>query len=176
MKKIDIKLIAILVLLLVLFGLLFKGPKIKEVEKIVEVEKQVVVTDTLEVEVPVEVETLIEYQVHDTITLEKLVTVHDTIQIEKRVEVPYEVIKEVERIVQVDRPKTNDWYLGMGYDYGLNPFFSGAGTRLLYKTKNDIMFGGEIGFRNNITNFETMEGRLKPYVGATIYIKLKSKE
>ena len=83
-----------------------------------------------------------------------------------------EIVKEVEKIIEVQRPKTTDWYLGMGYDFGTNPLFSGAGTRVLYKTKNDIMFGGEFGFRNNITNFETMEGIMKPYMGGVVYIKL----
>ena len=172
MKKIDVKLIVICILTFGIIGLAFKKRQIVEIQTQVEV--PVVITDTLiqEVEVPIEVETLVEYQVHDTITLEKMVIVHDTIKVEKIVKVPTEVIKEVEKIVEVPRPKTSDWYLGMGYDFGLNPFFSGAGTRLLYKNKNDVMFGGELGFRNNITNFETMEGKLKPYVGGVIYIKL----
>lgn len=172
MKKLDIKLIVIGVLIIGIIGLIFRGPKIKEVEKIVEVEKEVVVTDTVEVEVEVPYEIITEVPYEVIKEIEKLITVHDTIKTEKTIEVPYEVIKEVERIVQVDRPKTSDWYLGMGYDFGANPFFSGAGTRILYKNKNNIMFGGEIGFRNNITNFETMEGVLKPYVGGVVYIKL----
>ena len=176
MKKIDVKLIVICILTLGIIGLAFKKRQIVEIQTQVEV--PVVITDTIvqEVEVPVEVETLIEYQVHDTITLEKLVTVHDTIRLEKIVKVPTEVIKEVDRIVEVERPKTNEMYIGFGYDYGLNPFFSGAGTRFLYKTKSDIMFGTEIGFRNNITNFETMTGKLKPYVGGVMYIKINKKK
>ena len=83
-----------------------------------------------------------------------------------------EIIKEVDRIVEVNRPKTNDWYLGMGYEFGSNPFFSGAGSRLIYKTKSELMFGVDLGVRNNITNFETMEGIIKPYIGGVVYIKL----
>ena len=169
MKKIDIKLIVISILTLGIIGLAFRGPKIKEVEKIVEVEKEVLVTDTVEVEVEVPYEIITEVRVPYEV---KVLQPRDTIRIEKRIEVPVEIIKEVERVVEVERPKTTDWYLGMGYDFGVNPFFSGAGTRILYKTKNDIMFGGEVGFRNNITNFETMEGILKPYVGGVVYIKL----
>ena len=169
MKKIDIKLIVIGVLVIGIVGLVFRGPKIKEVEKIVEVEKEVIVTDTVEVEVEVPYEIITEVRVPYEV---KVLQPRDTIRIEKRIEVPVETIKEIEKIVEVERPKTTDWYLGMGYDFGVNPFFSGAGTRVLYKTKNDIMFGGEIGFRNNITNFETMEGILKPYVGGVVYIKL----
>ena len=171
MKKIDIKLIVIGVLVIGIVGLVFRGPKIKEIEKIVEVEKEVIVTDTVEVEVEVPYEIITEVRVPYEV---KVLQPRDTIMIEKivKVEVPIETIKEVEKIVEVERPKTTDWYLGMGYDFGVNPFFSGAGTRVLYKTKNDIMFGGEIGFRNNITNFETMEGIIKPYIGGVVYIKL----
>ena len=171
MKKIDIKLIVIGVLIIGIVGLVFRGPKIKEIEKIVEVEKEVIVTDTVEVEVEVPYEIITEVRVPYEV---KVLQPKDTITIEKivKVEVPIETIKEVEKIVEVERPKTTDWYLGMGYDFGVNPFFSGAGTRILYKNKNDIMFGGEIGFRNNITNFETMEGIIKPYIGGVVYIKL----
>lgn len=176
MKKFDFKVITILVLLLVIFGLLIRKPEIREVEKIVEIEKEIIVKDTIEIEVPFEVETIKEVPYQVIKEIEKTITIRDTIQVEKIVEVPIEKIKEVERIVEVERPKTNDWYLGMGYDFGANPFFTGAGTRILYKTKSDIMFGGEVGVRNNIMDFETMEGKLKPYVGGVIYIKIKSKE
>ena len=169
MKKIDVKLIVICILSLGIIGLAFRGPKIKEVEKIVEVEKEVIVTDTLEIEVEVPYEIITEVRVPYEV---KVLQPRDTIMIEKIVNVPVEVVKEIEKIVEVERPKTTDWYLGMGYDFGINPLFSGAGTRILYKTKNDIMFGGEIGFRNNITNFETMEGITKPYIGGVVYIKL----
>ena len=169
MKKIDVNLIVIGVLVLAVIGLLVRGPKIKEVEKIVEVEKEVIVTDTVEVEVEIPYEIITEVRVPYEV---KVLQPKDTIIIEKIVKVPVEIVKEVEKIVEVQRPKTNDWYLGMGYDFGTNPFFSGAGTRVLYKTKNDIMFGGELGFRNNITNFETMEGIIKPYIGGVVYLKL----
>ena len=169
MKKIDVKLIVICILTLGIIGLVFRGPKIKEVEKIVEVEKEVIVTDTLEVEVEVPYEIITEVRVPYEV---KVLQPKDTIIIEKIVKVPVEIVKEVEKIVEVQRPKTSDWYLGMGYDFGINPSFSGAGTRILYKTKNDIMFGADLGVRNNITDFETMEGVIKPYIGGVVYLKL----
>ena len=171
MKKIDIKIIVICVLTLGIIGLAFRGPKIKEVEKIVEVEKEVIVTDTIEVEVEIPYEVITEVRVPYEV---KVLQPKDTIMIEKivKVEVPIETIKEVEKIVEVETPKTSDWYLGMGYDFGINPFFSGAGSRLIYKTKSDLMFGVDLGVRNNITNFETMEGVIKPYIGGVVYIKL----
>jgi len=173
MKKLDIKLIVIFVLILTIIALTISGlyiikNNIKEVEKIVEIEKEVpvLVHDTIPFEIAYTIE--VPYKVE----VEKIITVHDTIQIEKIVEVKVEVVKQVEKIVEVERAKTNDWYLGLGYDFGTEPFFAGAGTRVLYKTKNDIMFGGEFGFRNNITNFQTMEGIIKPYVGGVVYLKL----
>ena len=172
MKKIDVNLILIGVLVLTVIGLLVRGPKIKEVEKIVEV--QTIINDTIEVEKlkVVEVQIEVPYEVTIIKEIEKVSIIYDTIIEQKFVKVPVEIFKEVEKIVEVPRPKTNDWYLGMGYDFGTNPFFSGVGTRVLYKTKNNIMFGSELGFRNNITNFETMEGIMKPYIGGVVYIKL----
>ena len=169
MKKIDIKIIVICVLTLTIIGLLVRGPKIKEVERIVEIEKEVIVTDTVEVEVEIPYEIITEVRVPYEV---KVLQPRDTITIEKIVKVPVEIIKEVDRIVEVNRPKTNDWYLGMGYEFGSNPFFSGAGSRLIYKTKSELMFGVDLGVRNNITNFETMEGVIKPYIGGVVYIKL----
>jgi len=173
MKKIDIKIIIISVL--AIYSIIasifaFKNPT--EVEKIVEVEKTVTVHDTIQVEVPYETITEVPYEIINEV--EKLVTIHDTIKIENRVEVPINVIKEVQKVVEVERPKTNDWYIGFGYDFSnSSPFFSGASTQLLYKTKSNNMFGVEVGFRNNITNFTTMDGRLTPYIGGTMYIKIK---
>ena len=169
MKKIDIKIIVICVLTLTIIGLLVRGPKIKEVERIVEIEKEVIVTDTVEIEVEIPYEIITEVRVPYEV---KVLQPRDTITIEKIVKVPVEIIKEVDRIVEVNRPKTNDWYLGMGYEFGSNPFFSGAGSRLIYKTKSELMFGVDLGVRNNITNFETMEGVIKPYIGGVVYIKL----
>ena len=169
MKKIDIKVIVICVLTLTIIGLLVRGPKIKEVERIVEIEKEVIVTDTVEIEVEIPYEIITEVRVPYEV---KVLQPRDTITIEKIVNVPVEIIKEVDRIVEVNRPKTNDWYLGMGYEFGSNPFFSGAGSRLIYKTKSELMFGVDLGVRNNITNFETMEGVIKPYIGGVVYIKL----
>jgi len=173
MKKIDIKIIVICVLTLTIIGLVFRGPKIKEVEKIVEIEKEIPVE--VHDSIPYEVEVPYLVEVPYKVEVEKIITIHDTIQVEKPINVSVEVIKEVEKIVEVERPKTTDWYLGMGYDFGINPFFSGAGSRLIYKTKSDLMFGVDLGVRNNITNFETMEGIIKPYIGGVVYIKLNNK-
>ena len=89
-----------------------RGPKIKEVERIVEVEKEVIVTDTLEVEVPVEVIYEIPYEV----VVEKIVV--DTFIVEKIVKVPFETIKEVDKIVEreVERRREIESYYNISSD------------------------------------------------------------
>lgn len=146
-----------------------RGQKELIVEKIVEVPTEVLITDTVEVEVPVEVIYEIPYEV----VVEKIVV--DTFIVEKIVKVPFETIKEVDKIVEreVERPRESQWYLGLGYEFGINPMFGGTSTRLLYKTKSDKMFGIDLGVRNHITNFETMQGQIKPYIGGSIFIKIK---
>jgi transposase len=169
MKKLDYKLGIILFLVMIVVIQFLRGPEIKEVERIVEVEVEVLVPDSIPYEVPVEVI----YEVPYEVEVEKIVI--DTFIVEKPVKVPFEVIKEVDKIVEreVERPKESQWYLGMGYEFGINPMFGGTSTRLLYKTKSDKMFGIDLGVRNHITNFETMQGQIKPYFGGSIYIKIK---
>lgn len=169
MKKLDYKLGIILFLVIIVMIQFLRGPKIKEVEKIIEIEKEVIFTDTLEVEVPFEVIYEIPYEVQ----VEKIVV--DTFIVEKIVKVPFETIKEVNKIVEmeVERPRESQLYLGLGYEFGINPVFSGTSTRLMYKTKSDKMFGVDLGVRNHITNFETMQGQIKPYFGGSIFIKIK---
>jgi hypothetical protein len=169
MKKLDYKLGIILFLVMIVVIQFIRGQKELIVERIVEVPIEVLVTDTVEVEVPVEVIYEVPYEVIREV--EKVVV--DTFIVEKPVKVPFETIKEVDKIVEIERPKENHWYLGMGYEFGINPMFGGTSTRLLYKTKSDKMFGIDLGVRNHITNFETMQGQIKPYFGGSIYIKIK---
>jgi transposase len=169
MKNLDYKLGIIIFLVMIVVIQFIRGQKELIVEKIVEVPTEVLITDTVEVEVPVEVIYEVPYEVIREV--EKVVI--DTFIVEKIVKVPFEVIKEVEKIVEIERPKESQWYLGLGYEFGINPMFGGTSTRLLYKTKSDKMFGIDLGVRNHITNFETMQGQIKPYFGGSIYIKIK---
>jgi hypothetical protein len=169
MKKLDYKLGIILFLLMIVVIQFIRGQKELIVEKIMEVPVEVIVTDTLEVEVPVEVIYEIPYEVITEV--EKIVI--DTFIVEKPVKVPFETIKQIDKIVEIERPKESQWYLGLGYEFGINPMFGGTSTRLLYKTKSDKMFGIDLGVRNHITNFETMQGQIRPYFGGSIYIKIK---
>jgi len=169
MKNLDYKLGIIIFLVMIVVIQFIRGQKELIVEKIVEVPTEVLITDTVEVEVPVEVIYEIPYEV----VVEKIVV--DTFIVEKIVKVPFETIKEVDKIVEreVERPRESQWYLGLGYEFGINPMFGGTSTRLLYKTKSDKMFGIDLGVRNHITNFETMQGQIKPYIGGSIFIKIK---
>ena len=169
MKKLDYKLGIILFLVMIVVIQFIRGQKELIVEKIVEVPVEVIVTDTLEVEVPVEVIYEIPYEVITEV--EKIVI--DTFIVEKPVKVPFETIKQIDKIVEIERPKESQWYLGLGYEFGINPMLGGTSTRLLYKTKSDKMFGIDLGVRNHITNFETMQGQIRPYFGGSIYIKIK---
>jgi transposase len=169
MKKLDYKLGIIIFLVMIVVIQFIRGQKELIVEKIVEVPTEVLITDTVEVEVPVEVIYEVPYEVIREV--EKIVI--DTFIVEKIVKVPFETIKEVDKIVEIERPKENHWYLGLGYEFGINPMFGGTSTRLLYKTKSDKMFGIDLGVRNHITNFETMQGQIKPYIGGSLFIKIK---
>lgn len=169
MKQLDYKLGIIIFLILIIVIQFIRGQKEIVVEKIVEVKVEVPVEihDTIPFEVKVPYFVDVPYEV------EKLVIIHDTIFVEKIVKVPFDVITSVDTIVEIEQPKVSQWYLGFGYDFGINPVFGGASTKLLYKTKSDKMFGLDLGVRNHITNFETMEGRIKPYIGGSLFIKIK---
>ena len=206
MKKIDFKLIAILILVGLNVFQFIQKPKPIQTEKI----KEVAVHDTIPMEVPYEVEVPVEVQV--PIEVEKLVEVKtpispDTLKIINDYLAEHNVIDTIklknnwgymlvndvisknqlksrnvqssyniptkERVVEIPQPKENQWYVGFGFDYSIFPFFNGANTKLLYKTKSDKMFGFDLGFRNNVSNFETMEGKMQPYIGTSIFIKIK---
>lgn len=206
MKKIDFKLIAILILVGLNVFQFIQKPKPIQIEKI----KEVAVHDTIPMEVPYEVEVPVEVEV--PIEIEKLVEVKipispDTLKIINDYLAEHNVIDTIklknnwgymlvndvisknqlksrnvqssyniptkERVVEISQPKENQWYVGFGFDYSIFPFFNGANTKLLYKTKSDKMFGFDLGFRNNVSNFETMEGKMQPYIGTSIFIKIK---
>ena len=49
---------------------------------------------------------------------------------------------------------------------------SGANVQLLHKFKSDKMFSLDVGFRNDLLDKETGVGKLRPYVGGTIYFRI----
>jgi len=175
MKR-GIKIIVLCVLLCIgwIIGYLtqYQRPARVEYIDVVQLEK-VYVIDTISVDKIVE----------EKIYVPKYITKikRDTV----KVEVPIEVIVEkripitkkvyVEKIVDnttevpVTIPKN---FLGFGYQYDFNNYFSGANIKFVHKTAKDKMFSLDIGVRNDLLDTETNVGKLRPYVGGSIYFRI----
>ena len=172
MKEIEtIKSVIIGVLLAgVIF--LFTNPRIQEVEKIKEIEVLQTVIDSIYIDKIIEKKVYVPKYI--TKEVEKEVEVIKEVIVEK----PIEVIKTVyvdkpyETIVEVLAPPQKKLFLGFGYQYDLDNYFSGSNVKLLYKAPGDKMFGLDVGFRNDLLDRETMTSKLRPYVGASIYFRL----
>jgi len=171
MKKIDWKLIGMGVFMATTIWL-FTNPKIEEVEKIKEIEVLQTVIDSIYIEKLVEKKVFVPKYI--TKEVEKEVEVIKEVIVEK----PVEVIKEVfvDRPVDVFVPKYElpeaKWYAGFSYQYDLENYLSGANVQLLHKFKSDKMFSLDVGFRNDLLDKETGVGKLRPYVGGTIYFRI----
>jgi hypothetical protein len=146
----------------------YRAPKIEYIE----IEKLQTVIDSIYVEKLIEKKVFVPKYITETKT--------DTITIEviKEIEKPVEVIKKVfiDRPVDVFVPKyelpESKWYAGFAYQYDLENYFSGANVQILHKFKSDKMFSLDVGFRNDLLDKETGVGKLRPYVGGTIYFRL----
>lgn len=134
------------------------------------VEKTRVVTDTVFVDNIVEKEIIVPKYIVKRVT--------DTVVKELVVEKPIEVIKTiykdrpVDRVIEIMRPKQSKLFLGFGYHYDKDNYFSGSNIELLYKAPGDKMFGLQVGFRNDLLDIETGVSRLRPYVGGSVYFRL----
>jgi hypothetical protein len=175
-KKIEI---SVWLLCLLVIGFWFIGyttqyqrpAKIEYIEVVKEVE--VVVTDTIYVDKIIE----------EKIYVPKYITQieRDTIKVEVPVEVIVEkqipitkkvyVDKVVDRLVEVP-VNEKKLFLGFGYQYDLENYFSGANIKLIHKTPKDKMFSLDVGFRNDLLDKETNVGRLRPYIGGSIYFRI----
>lgn len=171
MKRKHITIISILIIAawaVGYFNQFYRVPEVKIIE--VEVEKIVTVTDT------VFVENIVEKKIYVPKYITEIKT--DTLIKELIVEKPVEIIKTVyrdrpvDRIVEVMRPRQKKLFLGFGYQYDLDNYFSGSDIRLLYKAPGDKMFSLDVGFRNDLLDRETGVSKLRPYVGASIYFRL----
>ena len=174
-KKLEISywLLCLLILGFWMIGYLTQYQRPAKIEY-VEVVKEVVVTDTIYVDKIIE----------EKIYVPKYITQieRDTVNVEVIkeiiVEKPVEVIKEVfvDRPVDVFIPKYElpeaKWYAGFSYQYDLENYLSGANIQLLHKFKNDKMFSLDVGFRNDLLDKSTGVGKLRPYVGGTIYFRI----
>ena len=151
---------------------LFFNPTIQEVEKIKEIEVLQTVIDSIYVEKLVEKKVFVPKYITET----KTDTV--TVEIIKEIEKPIELIKTVyvDKPYEVFVPKyelpESKWYAGFAYQYDLENYFSGANVQILHKFKSDKMFSLDVGFRNDLLDKETGVGKLRPYVGGTIYFRL----
>ena len=151
---------------------LFLNPKIQEVEKIKEIEVLQTVIDSIYVEKLVEKKVYVPKYITetktDTITIEVIKEIEKPVEVVKTVYVdkPYEVI-----VPKYELPESK-WYAGFAYQYDLENYFSGANVQILHKFKSDKMFSLDVGFRNDLLDKETGVGKLRPYVGGTIYFRL----
>ena len=173
-KKIEI---SIWLLGLLIIGFWFIGYTTQyqrpAIMKEVEVIKEVVVTDTIYVDKIIE----------EKIYVPKYITQieRDTIKVEVPVEVIVEkqipitkkvyVDKVVDRLVEVP-VNEKKLFLGFGYQYDFENYFSGANIKLIHKTPKDKMFSLDVGFRNDLLDKETNVGRLRPYIGGSIYFRI----
>jgi len=171
MKKIDWKLGAIGVLI----GLsvwMYLNPTIQEVEKIKEIEVLQTVIDSIYVEKLVEKKVYVPKYITetktDTVTIEVIKEIEKPVEVVKTVYVdkPYEVI-----VPRYELPESK-WYAGFAYQWDMENYFSGANVQVLHKFKNDKMFSIDVGFRNDLIDLENNLGKLRPYVGGTIYFRL----
>ena len=151
---------------------LFTNPKIEEVEKIKEIEVLQTVIDSIYVEKLVEKKVFVpkyitkevekEVEVIKEVIVEKPVEVIKTVYVDK----PYETI--VDRYVLPE----SKWYLGFGYKFDKDNYFSGTDIKLLHKFKSDKMFSLDVGIRNDLLDKETGVSKLYPYVGVSAYFRL----
>ena len=167
--KINVVLLGLLIAGVWLFGYLSKSPIINEVEVI----KEVVITDTI-------------YQdkiVEEIVYVPKYITKikRDTVKVEVIKEIvtdkPVNVLKEVyvDKVVSqnIEVPvNESKLFLGLGFQYDLDNYFSGADIRLMHKTPKDKVFSLDVGFRNDLLDSETGIGELRPYVGASMYFRI----
>jgi len=174
MKKIETFKSVIIGVLLVGVIFLFTNPRIQEVEKIKEIEVLQTVIDSIYVDKIIEKEIFVPKYVTKEVIVEKPVEVIKEVIVEKQIEVIKKVYvdKPYETIVEVLAPPQKKLFLGFGYQYDLDNYFSGSNVKLLYKAPGDKMFGLDVGFRNDLLDRETMTSKLRPYVGASIYFRL----
>jgi len=149
---------------------MYMNPTIQEVEKIKEIEVLQTVIDSIYVEKLVEKKIYVPKYIteikRDTIIKEVIVEKIKTKIKKVYVDKPYEVI-----VPKYELPESK-WYAGFAYQYDLENYFSGANVQILHKFKSDKMFSLDVGFRNDLVDRENNLGKLRPYVGGTIYFRL----
>ena len=168
-NKIELSIIG---LLIGLSAWMYINPTIQEVEKIKEIEVLQTVIDSIYIEKLVEKKVYVPKYITetktDTVTIEVIKEIEKPVEVVKTVYVdkPYEVI-----VPKYELPESK-WYAGFAYQWDMENYFSGANVQVLHKFKNDKMFSIDVGFRNDLIDLENNLGKLRPYVGGTIYFRL----
>jgi len=166
-NKIELSVIGLLIGLSVW---MYMNPTIQEVEKIKEIEVLQTVIDSIYVEKLVEKKVFVPKYItkikRDTIIKEVIVEKIKTKIKKVYIDKPYEVI-----VPKYELPESK-WYAGFAYQWDMENYFSGANVQVLHKFKNDKMFSIDVGFRNDLIDLENNLGKLRPYVGGTIYFRL----
>jgi len=166
-NKIELSVIGLLIGLSVW---MYINPTIQEVEKIKEIEVLQTVIDSIYVEKLVEKKVFVPKYIteikRDTIIKEVIVEKIKTKIKKVYIDKPYEVI-----VPKYELPESK-WYAGFAYQWDMENYFSGANVQVLHKFKNDKMFSIDVGFRNDLIDLENNLGKLRPYVGGTIYFRL----
>ena len=167
-----LKWIILFLLSIFVLGLVTCEQKPQIIEK--EIIKEVVVTDTVYVDKIIEKEIFTPKYIVRELKVEVPVEVIKEVIVEKPIEVIKTIYRDrpVDRIVEVMRPKQKKLFLGFGYQYDLDNYFSGSNVKLLYKAPGDKMFGVDVGFRNDLLDRETGVSKLRPYIGASIFFRL----
>lgn len=172
MKHLEKAKSTIIGILLLGIVFLFTNPRIEHIEKIKEIEVRETVIDSIYVEKLIEKKIFVPKYITeikiDTITIEIIKEVEKPIEIIKTIYVdkPYEV-----KIPQYILPEPK-WYLGFGYAWDFNNYFSGGDIKLVHKFKSDKMFSLDVGFRSDLIDAETSVTKLRPYIGGSIYFRL----
>ena len=166
-NKIELSVIGLLIGLSVW---MYINPTIQEVEKIKEIEVLQTVIDSIYIEKLVEKKIYVPKYIteikRDTIIKEVIVEKIKTKIKKVYIDKPYEVI-----VPKYELPESK-WYAGFAYQWDMENYFSGANVQVLHKFKNDKMFSIDVGFRNDLIDLENNLGKLRPYVGGTIYFRL----
>ncbi len=167
-----LKWIILFLLSIFVLGLVTCEQKPQIIEK--EIIKEVIITDTLYIDNIIEKEVYIPKYITKEVKVEVPVEVVKEVIVEKPIEIIKTVYRDrpVDRIVEVMRPKQKKLFLGFGYQYDLDNYFSGSNVKLLYKAPGDKMFGVDVGFRNDLLDRETGVSKLRPYIGASIFFRL----
>lgn len=149
------------------------------------VPKYITRIETEFVEIPADIDTLeilkdyyTKYAVNDTIPVNEygIGIITDTITqnkiISRRIEWDLDIPIVKETITVKQLPK-NQLYIGAGVGFDKVIFVNQVNAGLLFKTKTDKIYGLNVGLTNTNFDLENNNGKLTPYVGVSMYWKIR---